>query len=295
MSVELKRGTNVIAGNTIVYLSKGSMSGLTDPKGCAIAVMAKASAAGRVKTRLSPPLSPDESASFNTAFLRDIAENIRRASGAQPIRGFFAYGPPGEGGFFDTLGVDGMGRFECWFANFGVCLRHALTTALTAGHTSAGVLNADSPTLPSAYLAEAARRLAAPGDRAVLGPSADGGYYFLGVKQAHARLFEGIDWSTERVAAQTLGRAAEIGLPVHILPTWYDVDDRAALQTLYGELFGGRPYDDAADASPATHTRALMRNRLETTDFAARVGLRVEPPTERARRFAGDSVSVVDP
>ena len=80
--------------------------------------------------------------------------------------------------------------------------------------------------------------LAQPGDRAVLGPSIDGGYYLLGVKQPHRRLFEDIAWSTEQVARQTLERAAEIGLRVHVLPPWYDVDDASSLDTLQAELCG---------------------------------------------------------
>ena len=55
--------------------------------------------------------------------------------------------------------------------------------------------------------------LAQPGDRAVLGPSTDGGYYVLGLKAPHWHLFADIDWSTERVFDQTLARAADIGLP----------------------------------------------------------------------------------
>ena len=50
----------------------------------------------------------------------------------------------------------------------------------------------------------------------MLGPSTDGGYYLLGIEQAHRRLFDDIDWSTERVARQTLDRANEIGLDVHL-------------------------------------------------------------------------------
>jgi len=98
------------------------------------------------------------------------------------------------------------------------------------------VLNSDSPTLPTAFLVEAAEALARPGDRAVFGPSSDGGYYLLGLKTAHRRLFEDIAWSTERVAEQTLQRAAEIGLEVHRLPGWYDVDDVESLRRLRGEL-----------------------------------------------------------
>ena len=72
----------------------------------------------------------------------------------------------------------------------------------------------------------------------MLGPSRDGGYYLLGLKAPHRRLFEDVAWSTERVAARTRARAAEIGLPVHILPEWYDIDDVQSLQLLRAELDG---------------------------------------------------------
>ena len=111
------------------------------------------------------------------------------------------------------------------------------------------VLNADSPNLPTALLIETAAILARPGDRAVLGPSSDGGYYLLGLKTAHRRMFEDIAWSTGGVAAQTLERAREIGLEVHSLPVWYDVDDMEGLSRLHGELFG----EDTARRSPNSY------------------------------------------
>ena len=80
---------------------------------------------------------------------------------------------------------------------------------------------------PPEFLLETARLLAQAGDRAVLGPCTDGGYYLLGLKAPHRRLFEDVAWSTAQVAQQTRARAAEIGLPLHELPEWYDVDDVA--------------------------------------------------------------------
>ena len=218
--------------------------------------MAKASKAGRTKTRLSPPLSPDEAAAFNTAFLRDIAENLLTAGAQASITGYMAYGPPGEGAFFDML-PPGLGRFEAWLPRFGDTLASTIESLFERGHASACLLNADSPTLPPAILLEAARVLGEPGERAVLGPSTDGGYYLLGLKGTHARLFEDITWSTEHVARETLDRANEIGLPVHMLPQWYDVDDAASLATLRGELLEGRPFG-ALRSAEARHTRDLL-------------------------------------
>jgi hypothetical protein len=71
--------------------------------------MAKASEAGRTKTRLVPPLRPDEAAACNTAFLRDVSANLQAAARAAAsqgyaIGGYMAFGPPGTEGFFrETL------------------------------------------------------------------------------------------------------------------------------------------------------------------------------------------------
>jgi rSAM/selenodomain-associated transferase 1 len=207
---------------------------------CGIAVMAKASAPGRTKTRLVPPLTFDAAAALNTAFLKDVAANIllaaRRARTCAAIAGYAAYGPPGSETFFDATFGGAIGLIPAWQPNFGDCLLHAIREILARGHASAVVLNADSPTLPTVLLNETAEILARPGDRAVLGPSSDGGYYLLGLKAAHERMFEDIAWSTETVAGQTRARASEIGLDVDVLPLWYDVDDVEDLRLLHAQL-----------------------------------------------------------
>jgi glycosyltransferase A (GT-A) superfamily protein (DUF2064 family) len=133
------------------------------------------------------------------------------------------------------------------------------------------VLNSDSPTLPTSLLVETAEVLARPGDRAVLGPALDGGYYLLGVKAGHHRLFQDIAWSTEHVAHQTLERAGELDLPVHVLPKWYDVDDIAGLKMLQAELFEGRSFAPELCPAEPRYTRALIQSLIETADFKERL------------------------
>jgi glycosyltransferase A (GT-A) superfamily protein (DUF2064 family) len=160
---------------------------------------------------------------------------------------------------------------------FGECLWSA-ASALLDEHDAVCLLNSDSPTLPTAYLAAAATALAVPGDRVVLGPSIDGGYYLIGLKRLHRRLFEDIDWSTERVLAQSQSRARELGLPVHQLPSWYDVDDVGTLRVLVGELFeehrfrvwGSRP-------TPAAWSRRELGRLLAESDLANRLALSMPP------------------
>lgn len=229
--------------------------------------MAKASVPSLTKTRMVPPLTFEEAARFNTAFLRDIAEKLLHAGELAAISGAMAYGPAGAAQFFEQTMPAGVGAFECWLPGFGACLLHATETLLSAGHGAACVLNSDSPTLPVEHLLEAARALAGPGDAIVLGPSTDGGYYLLGMRRPHAHLFEAIDWSTERVAEQTLQRAREVGLPVHILPEWYDVDDAETLRRLQDDLDGIGPFR----GSDAPHTRILLRELSAVGDFALRL------------------------
>jgi uncharacterized protein len=233
----------------------------------------------------------DEAAELNTAFLQDVAANVlaaREAASGASIAGYAAYGPPGSEDFFHRTLPREIGLIGAWLPNFGDCLLHTIREILGRGHTSAVVLNSDSPTLPTAILAETAEVLARPGDRAVLGPSSDGGYYLLGLKAAHARLFADIAWSTERVAAQTLERAREIGLEVHRLPVWYDVDDVESLRMLYGELDAAVTDRRAATYRPhhAVHTAALMERFSKDEAFASRVqgfGQKILVQEERLR------------
>jgi len=231
---------------------------------CAIAVMAKAPQPGRSKTRLVPPLRPEQAARLSAAFLRDVTENIAAAARQAPIHGFAAYAPAGLEHLFEghlaagtrLILADGSIAMPERIGAFGRCLFHAVHTLLARGYGAAVVLNSDSPNLPTCVLERTAKLLAAPGDRAVLGPADDGGYYLLGVKSAHARLFEDIAWSTERVAAQTVQRAGELGLELVTLPAWYDVDDAASLARLIRETMPGAetPGGFAAQATAAALT-----------------------------------------
>lgn len=206
---------------------------------CALAIMAKASIAGTVKTRLVPPLTYEEAAELNTCCLSDIAMNIMAAAAAAPIRGFVAYAPAGSEPFFADVLPDGFKLLPPREPTIGRSLYHATNDLFAAGYSSVCLVNADSPTLPTAFLVAAVHRLRQPGDRIVLGPAADGGYYLIGLKNFRERLFEEIDWSTDRVYRQTLARAHEIGVEIAALPEWYDVDDDQTLATLVDELLGG--------------------------------------------------------
>jgi uncharacterized protein len=137
---------------------------------------------------------------------------------------------------------------------FGERLLYVCEDLFAAGFGSVCLIDSDSPTMPQHALLQAVESLSSERDRMVLGGSDDGGYYLLGIKRLHPRLFEQIDWSTERVFNQTLERAKEISLQVELLPAWYDVDDAATLERLRLELVGPE-----AAGYDARHTRMFLR------------------------------------
>jgi rSAM/selenodomain-associated transferase 1 len=229
--------------------------------GAAFGIICKTPQPGRSKTRLIPILGAQGAAELAAAFLRDIAAVIEAVPAAVARRGYAVYAPQGSEAELRQLLPEHFGLLCRRDATLGVVLLGAMEQLLAQGHDCVLLVNADSPTMPPLLLTAALAALRAPGDRVVIGPAADGGYYLIGLKRAHARLFTDIPWSTPGVMNATLERASEIGLAVAKLPLWYDVDDGQTLAMLVGEIDGRPlPFDTAGlTAGPAAATRALLR------------------------------------
>ncbi len=223
---------------------------------CALAIMTKAPRAGRVKTRLTPPLTPAEAADLNVCFLQDLADSISAVTKSAAARGIGVYTPVGAEETYRGILPDDFFLLPQRGETFGDRLMRALQDLFQLGFESACLINSDSPTVSSTVFSEAVEFLARPGEDVVLGPSEDGGYYLIGMKQLHAQLFSEIDWSTDRVFQQTLDRAGEIELGVHLLPDGFDVDDGRTLRRLCGEVFNG-------GQSTARFTSAYLAQILE--------------------------------
>lgn len=236
--------------------------------------MAKAPDAARVKTRLSPPLLPDEARALSACFLRDMTQMLVSVGRAAPIDAYIAFAPaeseasfapivaPGTG----TVLADGEIDAPASVVGFGRCLLQAAQALFARGYGAIALLNSDSPTLPAELIVAAARLLVAPGDRAVLGPATDGGYYLIALKAPHAELFAHIDWSTARAAAQTRAAAQGLGLEMAEIAPWYDVDDPASLAQLVRDC---RANSGAAPATAEWLERSGIGSRLAEIDLGA--------------------------
>jgi rSAM/selenodomain-associated transferase 1 len=228
---------------------------------CALAVMTKAPQAGKVKTRLTPPLSPEEAAALNVCFLRDTAMAISKIAQNGTARGVAVYTPVGAEAAYAGILPEEFQLVPQRGDAFGERLVFATEDLLRLGFNAVCLIDSDSPTVPQQAFAQAVDFLSRPGDAVVLGPSDDGGYYLIGLKKLHRQLFEEIDWSTEQVLEQTIARAREMDLPVYLLPTWYDVDDRKTLNRLCQEFFGAN--GAASPGYPALATRQFLFELLQ--------------------------------
>ncbi len=220
--------------------------------GVTVGVMARAPVPGKCKTRLTPPLSADEAAALYRAMLQDTFAALARVEATRLV---VMAAPENDGAAalrdlapapWEIVVQEGDG--------LGPRLAHAFTV-LGQGGDAVALVDSDSPTVPVEPMVPALAGLQDK-ERALVGPCDDGGYYLIGLGAVSPRslqILDGIPWSTPEVMDATIRRCADLDLPLAELPTWYDVDDEAALKRLHAEL--------ADDPARAPRSAAWIRGR----------------------------------
>ncbi len=181
--------------------------------------MAKIPRAGSTKTRLSPPLSPEQAAQVAAALFADTLATVRQARSIVPC---FAFA---DGTTAEARALAGPG--VTLLPQQGTSLSDRMpnvVSALLPTHRAVVLLGADTLGVREADLAAAVALLDQAGDRAVLGPATDGGYWLLGLKRPHQAAFQGITWSTGTVLAAQLAAFARETVPVGFAATRSDAD-----------------------------------------------------------------------
>lgn len=201
----------------------------------ALIVFLKNPQPGRVKTRLSPPLTPEQACALYRNFVLDALAQYARHLPATKVYVFFA--PHDAGKEVRHLVQESLPKIADdiqFFAQSGEDLGQRMLSAfrrlLDQGHRRVVIIGTDHPSLPAACLIEGFSRL--DDNDITVGPSLDGGYYLLGLKEVHGEYFRNIRWSTPEVLPSTLAAAHRLNKTVHRLPEWYDVDDIADLKRL---------------------------------------------------------------
>jgi uncharacterized protein len=213
-----------------------------------IGLMCKPPRPGASKTRLAAMLGADAAASLARAFLDDTAAMLSRACAAHTLVKK-AYFRPADAAdeIAAIIGADWPLAF-CDAGDLGASMLEALEDLLRLTPAGAIIVGSDLPTLPEHLIADAAGRLRAGDERtAVIGPSADGGYFLIGIRgKAAAPLLQPMVWSTPEVLAETRRRAQRNGIRLVEVGAWYDIDEAQDLERL------------ARDAASASATRTAL-------------------------------------
>ncbi len=202
----------------------------------ALVIFAKWPLPGQVKTRLCPPLRPDQAAELARCFLLDTVERVSRL---EEVQVWVAFTPAESEPRFRALLPASVRYLPQRGNDLGERELNIFVDLFEKAAMRVAVMGSDIPSVPLAYLRSAFDLLESPGCDAVLGPSSDGGYYCIGAQVGRAglpALFENIEWSTEKVMQQTLQQARLHNLNIRLIPRWYDVDTVEDMRELAEQL-----------------------------------------------------------
>lgn len=207
-----------------------------------ILLFAKAPVPGRVKTRLQPVLSPEQSAELHSSFVGDVLEWLAGFTSIADIEVHLdeSTGAWSEFPYPRVLQSEG---------DLGQRMWNAFEHAFSEGRHQVLILGSDAPTLPKEHLNAV---LNSPAD-ASFGPTEDGGYYAIQLRSLPPDIFEGVEWSTSRALEQSIAAARRCGLTVALGPRWFDIDTPADLVKLVSR------------AAPERTTKWLKANRFLIT------------------------------
>lgn len=197
----------------------------------ALIIFCKAPRPGTVKTRMQPELTPEQSRELYMAMVEDLTATF---SDADTFDLLIHYWP-----------TDARPEMEGWLGtdkrytpqhegNLGTKMHLAFTDVLNGGYEKVAIIGSDLPSLNENDI-ESAYQLLDTHD-AVFGPTDDGGYYLVALKNAQPVLFESVEWSTPAVFEQTLANARRANLSIGQLNEKRDIDNFLEVQRLWKSI-----------------------------------------------------------
>jgi rSAM/selenodomain-associated transferase 1 len=196
-----------------------------------IVIMTKVPQAGKVKTRLQPFLTAQQSAEISICFLQDTEQKANAV--AQNL--IIAFSPIEKKSFLIDILQTKPILIEQKGVNLGDKMFHAFEFAFSLDSDAVVMIGTDSPTFPAEFIEQAFIFLETKSD-VVLGETEDGGFYLIGLRILNKRIFENVEWSSPRTFEKTKQNIKNLNLSLREIPVWYDVDTPQDLIKLEKEL-----------------------------------------------------------
>jgi len=171
---------------------------------------------GKVKTRLAATVGPEKAYQIYLKLLSLTIDTAMEVDADRQV--WYSSYIDSE----DSISEPDFKKRKQVGKNLGARMLHAFKSGFKEGYDNIVIIGSDCPDVNPVLLEQAFNELSEYD--LVIGPSADGGYYLLGMNKLQPELFRDIDWSTERVLKQTLEKAKSISLSVASLPELNDID-----------------------------------------------------------------------
>lgn len=175
---------------------------------------------GKVKTRIARELGAEKAAEIYSLIAGSVIEEV---SGSDNYGTVIYFDPPEkEDAIRKWLGRGDVSYEPQSGVTVGERMSDAFDRVFSGGAEKAVLIGTDIPQITGEIVTEAFRLLEY--EDAVIGPAQDGGYYLLGLKKPAPHLFSDIEWGSETVFEQTIGRIRKLNISYKSLDTLRDVD-----------------------------------------------------------------------
>ncbi|MFH1379921.1 MAG: TIGR04282 family arsenosugar biosynthesis glycosyltransferase [bacterium] len=175
---------------------------------------------GKVKTRLAADIGSAQATALYKNFIKDILSLTKTITSEVCI----LFDPPAKQSKFKKWLGPAYQYYPQSRGDLGERMKNAFIFGFNQGYANIIILGSDSPDIPPRILKSAFTTL--NGQKSVVGPSYDGGYYLIGFNRKffNPDIFTEIPWSTDRVMEKTIEKFKKNKLSFRLLPLWHDVD-----------------------------------------------------------------------
>ncbi|MFU8848510.1 MAG: TIGR04282 family arsenosugar biosynthesis glycosyltransferase [Opitutales bacterium] len=197
-----------------------------------ILLFLKAPVPGQVKTRLAAAIGVQAATEVYETLVQSQLQRLPREYALE-----IHFAPADAGSQFASWLGETLNYYPQEDGDLGDRLKHAVKTAFARGAREVICIGADCPSLLPIHFEQTVAQLRSSENAVVLGPTTDGGYYLIGLRQPHDTLFENVRWSTAHTLNDTLLQAKKTKLDVTTLETMPDIDEiedlRSAIRAGY--------------------------------------------------------------
>ncbi len=172
--------------------------------------------AGKVKTRLARTAGDERALQIYKQLVYLTGKSAKQVKSARQVwySSFIDQNDLFDGNLFEKRLQEG--------GDLGERMQNAFSKSFEEGYRKVVIIGSDCPELDSSIIEQAFDELKQ--SDVVIGPSADGGYYLLGMNTFIPEIFEGIKWSSAEVLSRTKEKLNRSGYLFKELEILNDID-----------------------------------------------------------------------